>query len=541
MKIAVEGCAHGELEKIYESVKFLEIQEGIKVDLLICCGDFQSTRNKEDLRCMAVPPKYQQMCSFHKYYSGEKTAPILTIFIGGNHEASNYLQELPYGGWVAPNIYYMGYASVLNIGGVRIGGISGIYKGHDYMKGHFEKVPYNDQTKRSVYHVRNLEVFRLKQVKEPIDIMFSHDWPRGVYNYGNVGQLLKIKPFFMKEVQADELGSIPCEELLRELKPKFWFSGHLHVKFAAIVPHPEVGGQRRFTKFLALDKCLPRRKFLQILDVPSDSNKPIDLEYDLEWLSILHLTNHLLSVKRGYIYMPDQSSHERSDFTPTIEEKNLVLNRFENNLKVPSNFIRTAPVYDAKVTGNGQPSAYINYQTKTFCEKLGIDDPVQLLLEQHNSSSSAISLSSFLSPDKSVDLSSQCSSQTDIITSRSYDDSFTLSRTVDINKSCSSSQRSSLCLPPPKEEISNNTQLMDMANSSEEPVVIEKTSLIVLPIQKNEDEKMQINEESPEILKPEGIVNGKKHIEEDTEDNPKPMFKKFKRRNQAIYSNIEDD
>lgn len=32
----------------------------------------------------------------------------MTIFIGGNHEASNHLQELPYGGWVAPNIYYLG-------------------------------------------------------------------------------------------------------------------------------------------------------------------------------------------------------------------------------------------------------------------------------------------------------------------------------------------------------------------------------------------------------------------------------------------------
>lgn len=90
--------------------------------------------------------------------------PVLTVFIGGNHEASNYLQELEYGGWVAPNIYYMGYAGVINIGGVRIGGISGIYKGHDYMKGHFEKSPYNDNTKRSVYHIRNCEVFRLKQV-----------------------------------------------------------------------------------------------------------------------------------------------------------------------------------------------------------------------------------------------------------------------------------------------------------------------------------------------------------------------------------------
>lgn len=60
-----------------------------------------------------------------RYYNGEKVAPILTIFIGGNHEASNYLQELPYGGWVATNIYYLGYAGVINVNGCRIAGLSG--------------------------------------------------------------------------------------------------------------------------------------------------------------------------------------------------------------------------------------------------------------------------------------------------------------------------------------------------------------------------------------------------------------------------------
>lgn len=29
-----------------------------------------------------------------RYYSGEATAPVLTIIIGGNHEASNYMWEL---------------------------------------------------------------------------------------------------------------------------------------------------------------------------------------------------------------------------------------------------------------------------------------------------------------------------------------------------------------------------------------------------------------------------------------------------------------
>lgn len=100
-----------------------------------------------------------------RYHSGEKKAPVMTIFIGGNHEASNYLQELPYGGWVAPNIYYLGYAGVVRYGGLRIGGLSGIYKGPDYLKGHYEKTPYSEDSIRSVYHVRNLEVFRLKQVR----------------------------------------------------------------------------------------------------------------------------------------------------------------------------------------------------------------------------------------------------------------------------------------------------------------------------------------------------------------------------------------
>lgn len=196
MKIAIEGCAHGELDAIYSTLSYIERTHSIKIDLLICCGDFQSIRNDKDLRSLAVPEKYMDAKDFSSYYSGEKTAPILTIFIGGNHEGSTYLQELFYGGWVAPNIYYLGCAGVVNFGGLRLAGLSGIYKSYSYQKGHHEKPPYNENDKRSVYHVREQEILRLLQISNPIDIFISHDWPQGILNYGNKQQLFNRKPFF---------------------------------------------------------------------------------------------------------------------------------------------------------------------------------------------------------------------------------------------------------------------------------------------------------------------------------------------------------
>jgi lariat debranching enzyme len=66
MRIAVEGCAHGELDLIYDVIAEAERFDGKKVDLLLCCGDFQATRNARDLTCMAVPNKYKDIGTFYK-------------------------------------------------------------------------------------------------------------------------------------------------------------------------------------------------------------------------------------------------------------------------------------------------------------------------------------------------------------------------------------------------------------------------------------------------------------------------------------------
>lgn len=377
MKIAVEGCCHGELDKIYETIEYLEKKEAVKVDLLLCCGDFQAVRNEGDMKCMAVPAKYRTMQTFYKYYSGERKAPVLTIFIGGNHEASNHLQELPYGGWVAPNIYYLGYAGVVRYKGIRIGGLSGIFKSHDYRKGHHEFPPYNPETLRSVYHIRNIEVFKLKQIQMPIDIFMSHDWPRGIYHYGNTEDLLRKKKFLRQEVETNTLGSPAAEELLAHLQPSYWFSAHLHVKFAAVVQHPAKDkATPRVTKFLSLDKCLPYREFLQIVDIPDRPSSSEGLEYDPEWLAVLKATNSL-QVTTPQRWNPPENNglHERWDFRASETDMMQVVEDLSGELGIPDNFSRTVPPYDpSNPQPHAPPSYNTNPQTTELCAKLGLTD-----------------------------------------------------------------------------------------------------------------------------------------------------------------------
>nr|GEY82267.1 lariat debranching enzyme, C-terminal [Tanacetum cinerariifolium] len=59
-------------------------------------------------------------------------------------------------------------------------------------------------------------------------------------------------------IMKRELGSKPAAELSEKFKPPYWFSAHLHCKFYDLVQHGD-GGQ--VTKFLALDKCVPEKKF----------------------------------------------------------------------------------------------------------------------------------------------------------------------------------------------------------------------------------------------------------------------------------------
>lgn len=488
---------------------------------------------------MSVPAKYRALGDFPAYYSGEEKAPYLTIFIGGNHEASSHLWELYYGGWVAPNIYYLGAANVLRFGPLRIAGMSGIWKGFDYRKPHHERLPFSYDDVKSFYHVREIDVRKLLLLREQVDVGLSHDWPRAIENHGHAASLWKIKPDFKQESEDGTLGNPAAEYVMDRLRPAYWYSAHMHCKFAAIKnyeasesnaenttdtveekvedvipdvpigegapanpdeidldmedddgdqpavakgstgtstdppagtaaqastgekssanpdeidlnmdddegdnpptkatnnkanpgqstetttsgvseelraqlpasfakpaprsapPHPKgIPGQpvpatitNTTTRFLALDKCLPGRKFLQLCELvpvdpahltaypPSaDAKQRYHLQYDPEWLAITRVFAQYLTIGDRDAQTPPNKGEEA--YIPMIDEARAWVDEHivaKHKLDVPENFAITAPPQDNSGAGPGssneQPDEYTNPQTTAFCELLAV-------------------------------------------------------------------------------------------------------------------------------------------------------------------------
>ena len=526
VRLAIEGCGHGTLHAIYASIaEACKQKRWPGIDLLIIDGDFQAVRNAYDLNCVSMPAKYREMCDFHEYYSGQRTAPCLTLFVGGNHEASNHLFELYYGGWVAPNIYYVGAASLLRIGPLRIAALSGIWKGYNFRKPHHERLPYNETDMKSIYHVRELDVRKLVQIQTQIDIGISHDWPKGVEWKGNWKQLFRFKPHFEKDAKNSQLGSVAGQQVMDWLRPRWWFSAHLHCKYAAIVGYGEKdpsqqslpstdatavplknedeidldgdndaeddlataaawnGGQEaqldseatwpgptavqsnangnvstdadevdldlekdgsettsgvlgqafagmdanasgavngpslsseearaalpesfrrpaapeqpvhpsgisnKNTHFLALDKCLPGRRFLQLMTIPTESDietmRPLKLEYDREWLSITRAFAIDEPLVLGDPNAPLPRARSQQEYGDAIDKRRMWVDEHisDADLVVPENFDITAPVYDGGNWNLPQYSEVLehpNPQTTRFCEMLDIPNPFNI-------------------------------------------------------------------------------------------------------------------------------------------------------------------
>ncbi|KAK6198269.1 hypothetical protein LQW54_010418 [Pestalotiopsis sp. IQ-011] len=380
---------------------------------------------------MSVPIKYRKLGDFPEYYSGRRKAPVLTIFIAGNHEAISHSWELYYGGWVAPNIYYLGAANVLRFGPIRIAGISGIWSEPDYNKSHIERLPFNHKDNKSFYHIREFDVRRLLLIREQVDIGFSHDWPRGIERDGDEEAFWRLKPFLKQAGLDGALGNPAVTFVLDRLRPLHWFSAHLHCHFTALRRHEAVAtdswgsGQKtrpvstrpqstalmeeadetHSTGMEADTRAAPpvqataankdasgevkiqpstasifntETQFLALATIGRRSTSTaLRLEYDPEWLAITRVFHQCLTtgdrnakppVDEGEITYAEMIDKERA----WVDEHVVA----QGKLAIPENFVFTAPPHNPgdPEAVSWQPEEYTNPQTAAFCGLLQIKD-----------------------------------------------------------------------------------------------------------------------------------------------------------------------
>ena len=298
LNIITTGCIHGCLDKMYKDIEEYATKNNKKIDLVLCTGDFESLRTEKDLKFLSCPEKYRHMGDFHKYYTSKVKAPYLTIFIGGNHEASNYLEQNYYGGWVAPNIYYLGRSGIINVKGIRIAGVSGIFNKFDYFRGNFEQNENDIKgDKKSIFHLREFEVAKMSHVKNKIDIFMTHDWPTNLINDKDKDDIIKLFPFNKETINDGTLGAFTGEFLLKYLQPNYYICGHMHFYYSNTINN---------TKVFAYDKCLNNRQYFGFLEIKrSISSMNVDdndIYIDPEWMAINHCFNDYYPQNYEYYY-----------------------------------------------------------------------------------------------------------------------------------------------------------------------------------------------------------------------------------------------
>jgi Icc-related predicted phosphoesterase len=208
MIVGVFGDVHGNLPGVYELCESWQDQNEQEIDLVLQTGDMGlwQTRKQVDKAAKKQDEKDKIQLGASPYISGEKTAPIETWFVHGNHENFPLLvehedQAVDAGG----RIVFLAPGSVREFrkGGeiLRVAALGGM----EYRFGKYP-IPSNDRVQKYL-HPPTLE--RLRRERPEVDVLLLHDAPL------NKGLRNKFPT-----------GSKRLTELVQALQPRFVFYGH---------------------------------------------------------------------------------------------------------------------------------------------------------------------------------------------------------------------------------------------------------------------------------------------------------------------------
>ena len=122
------GDIHRHIYKMWSLLKRWEEKHQKQLSFVLQLGDFKPHRNEADLTTMDAPTKYKKLGDFANFYRRWVYFPYPVYFMGGNHEPYGFLDYFSFGKEIAPNFNYSGRVNKINVCGLKIVGVSGIYK-----------------------------------------------------------------------------------------------------------------------------------------------------------------------------------------------------------------------------------------------------------------------------------------------------------------------------------------------------------------------------------------------------------------------------
>lgn len=212
MVICAIGDTHGAIDRMYDEILAFEADLGVRFECVLHVGDFGIWPDPS--RIDKATRKHDGAGDFSTWFEEHRTAPRRTVFIKGNHEDFDWLDE-QHVDEILPGLHYLRNGQTCDLGespeAVRIGGIGGCYSPSDYLR-----LSKRLQGAEKAHYTSD-EIEALGR-RRRIDVLLLHDAPAGVrFQAGHTSA-------------AEGLG-----ELIQRVRPRVCFFGHHHERVDANV------------------------------------------------------------------------------------------------------------------------------------------------------------------------------------------------------------------------------------------------------------------------------------------------------------------
>lgn len=223
---AAVGDVHGHHHEMVRLISERESRTGKRITFVLQVGDFEPHRNEADLATMAAPAKYRVLGDFPDFYSGEFRFPWPVYFIGGNHEPYGFLDTTPQGVKIAENCVYLGRAGTVQISGLRVVGLSGIFN-YDNFSVARPSVAELATRKKKDYTYFNKEDVDCAVDFGSTDILIVHEWPADIIAEADSALFEQQR----RSMRYDSVGNEYAGILVELLSPRLVLCGHMHKKY----------------------------------------------------------------------------------------------------------------------------------------------------------------------------------------------------------------------------------------------------------------------------------------------------------------------